>query len=86
MSCCPSLDSSSRICLSESSCSDTMFVVQDSSCSDGGSGTPLSDRASLMWLDQDQDSQEEGGVHSDGGLKDGEKNDSWLVESQQTIT
>ncbi|XP_047197526.1 tectonin beta-propeller repeat-containing protein 2 isoform X2 [Hippoglossus stenolepis] len=53
--------------------------VQDSSCSDGGSGTPLSDRASLMWLDQDQDSQEEGGVHSDGGLKDGEKNDSCSI-------
>ncbi|XP_060938554.1 tectonin beta-propeller repeat-containing protein 2 [Limanda limanda] len=71
-------DSSSGRCLSESSCSDSMFVVQDSSCSDGGSGTPLSDRASLMWLDQDQDpdSQEEGGVHSDGGLKDGEKDDS----------
>ncbi|XP_034432102.1 tectonin beta-propeller repeat-containing protein 2 isoform X11 [Hippoglossus hippoglossus] len=72
-------DSSSGICLSESSCSDSMFVVQDSSCSDGGSGTPLSDRASLMWLDQDQDSQEEGGVHSDGGLKDGEKNDSCSI-------
>lgn len=39
-----------------------MFVVQDGSCSDGGSGTPLSDRASLVCLDlhldfpdQDQD-------------------------------
>lgn len=28
-----------------------MFVVQDGSCSDGGSGTPLSDRASLVCLD-----------------------------------
>lgn len=37
--------------LSESSCSDSMFVVQDGSCSDGGSGTPLSDRASLVCLD-----------------------------------
>ncbi|XP_069392362.1 tectonin beta-propeller repeat-containing protein 2 [Paralichthys olivaceus] len=70
-------DSSSGNRLSESSCSDSMFVVQDSSCSDGGSGTPLSDRASLMWLDQD--SQEEGGVHSDGGLKEGEKMDSCSI-------
>ncbi|XP_053290079.1 tectonin beta-propeller repeat-containing protein 2 isoform X2 [Pleuronectes platessa] len=82
-------DCSSGTCLSESSCSDSMFVVQDSSCSDGGSGTPLSDRASLMWLDQDQDqdqdSQEEGGVHSDGGLKDGEKNDSCSVLPQGSL-
>ncbi|XP_034721787.1 tectonin beta-propeller repeat-containing protein 2 [Etheostoma cragini] len=40
-------DSSSR--LSESSCSDSMFVVQDGSCSDGG--TPLSDRGSLVSQD-----------------------------------
>lgn len=47
---------------SGSSCSDSMFVVQDGSCSDGGSGTPLSDRASQVCLDlhldfpdQDQD-------------------------------
>ncbi|XP_069016754.1 tectonin beta-propeller repeat-containing protein 2 isoform X1 [Embiotoca jacksoni] len=55
--------------LSESSCSDSMFVAQDGSCSDGGSGTPLSDRASLIGLNlqnQDQDSQEGGSV------KDGE--------------
>lgn len=46
--------------LSESSCSDSMFVVQDSSCSDGGSGTPLSDRASFIGLDlQNQDSPEQ---------------------------
>ncbi|XP_053191841.1 tectonin beta-propeller repeat-containing protein 2 [Scomber japonicus] len=46
--------------LSESSCSDSMFVVQDSSCSDGGSGTPLSDRASFVGLDlQNQDSPEQ---------------------------
>lgn len=52
-------DSSSGKRLSESSCSDSMFVVQDNSCSDGGSGTPLSDRASLMGLDhQDQESAE----------------------------
>lgn len=28
-----------------------MFMVQDGSCSDGGSGTPLSDGASLNCLD-----------------------------------
>ncbi|XP_029349066.1 tectonin beta-propeller repeat-containing protein 2 isoform X2 [Echeneis naucrates] len=70
-------DSSSGNGLSESSCSDSMFVVQDSSCSDGGSGTPLSDRASLIGLDlhnqespqqnQDQDSLGEGGRGSDRG-------------------
>ncbi|XP_034530211.1 tectonin beta-propeller repeat-containing protein 2 [Notolabrus celidotus] len=62
-------DSSSGNRLSESSLSDSMFVVQDSSCSDGGSGTPLSDRASLVGLDlqnqdspeSNQDSQETGG-------------------------
>ncbi|XP_054469725.1 tectonin beta-propeller repeat-containing protein 2 [Anoplopoma fimbria] len=53
-------DSSSGIRLSESSCSDSMFVVWDGSCSDGGSGTPLSDRASLTGLDlQNQDSPEQ---------------------------
>ncbi|KAM9356291.1 tectonin beta-propeller repeat-containing protein 2 isoform 3-T5 [Pholidichthys leucotaenia] len=58
--------------LSDSSCSDSMFVVQDGSCSDGGSGTPLSDRASLVGLDirggpdQDQESQ-------DGGSEEGVK-------------
>lgn len=45
-----------------------MFMVQDGSCSDGGSGTPLSDGASLNCLDlqildcpghiQDQQSEE----------------------------
>uniref|UniRef100_UPI003AAE588F tectonin beta-propeller repeat-containing protein 2 n=1 Tax=Centroberyx gerrardi TaxID=166262 RepID=UPI003AAE588F len=34
--------------LSESSWSDSMFGVQDGGCSDGGSGTPLSDRTSLL--------------------------------------
>ncbi|TDG98465.1 hypothetical protein EPR50_G00200540 [Perca flavescens] len=53
-------DSTSR--LSESSCSDSMFVVQDGSCSDGG--TPLSDRVSLVSQDlqnqtQDQNSAEQ---------------------------
>ncbi|CAK6982065.1 tectonin beta-propeller repeat-containing protein 2 [Scomber scombrus] len=53
-------DSSSVNRLSESSCSDSMFVVQDSSCSDGGSGTPLSDRASFVGLDlQNQESPEQ---------------------------
>lgn len=53
-----------------------MFLLQDGSCSDGGSGTPLSDRTSLTGLDlhsqdspdqnldqdQDLDSQEQGWV------------------------
>nr|XP_043904060.1 tectonin beta-propeller repeat-containing protein 2 [Solea senegalensis]XP_043904061.1 tectonin beta-propeller repeat-containing protein 2 [Solea senegalensis] len=50
----------------DSSCSDTL-VVQDSSCSDAGSGSPLSDRVALMWLDlQKQDSQETGQGIEDG--------------------
>lgn len=58
-----------------------MFVVQDGSCSDGGSGTPLSDRTSLTGLDiqnqntpeqiQDQDSQGLA-VGSDKAVKDRE--------------
>lgn len=52
-----STDSSSR--LSESSCSDSMFVVQDGSCSDGGSGTPQSDRTSIVGLDQNHESPEQ---------------------------
>lgn len=66
-----------------------MFIVQDGNCSDGGSGTPLSDRASLIGLDlqnqdspeqnQDQDSQAEGGGGSDRGVKDGEEMESGLV-------
>nr|XP_040055184.1 tectonin beta-propeller repeat-containing protein 2 isoform X2 [Gasterosteus aculeatus aculeatus] len=44
-------DSSSGSHLSESRCSDSMFLVQDGSCNDSGSGTPLSDRASLFYLD-----------------------------------
>lgn len=70
-------DSSNGNRLSESSCSDSTFVVHDGSCSDGGSGTPLSDRASLIGLDlqnqdsleQEQDSQEAGG----GVVKHGEE-------------
>lgn len=58
-----------------------MFVAQDGSCSDGGSGTPLSDRASLIGLDlqnqdspeQDQDSQEAQSGGSNKEIKDGEK-------------
>ncbi|XP_008294911.1 tectonin beta-propeller repeat-containing protein 2 [Stegastes partitus] len=70
-------DSSSGNRLSESSCSDSMFVVQDGSCSDGGSGTPLSDRASLIGLDlQDQDSQEAGGGGSNKAVKDREESSS----------
>ncbi|XP_074484346.1 tectonin beta-propeller repeat-containing protein 2-like isoform X3 [Sebastes fasciatus] len=64
-------DSSSGNRLSESSCSDSMFVVQDGSCSDGGSGTPLSDGASLIGLDlQIQDSltdSQEAGVEVESG-------------------
>ncbi|XP_028250640.1 tectonin beta-propeller repeat-containing protein 2 isoform X2 [Parambassis ranga] len=72
--------------LSESSCSDSIFVVQDGSCSDGGSGTPLSDRASLMGLDllnqdfsadQRLDSQEVGCGGSD-------KDQRYGVESCQS--
>lgn len=81
MTLCLSSDSSSGNRLSESSCSDSMFVVQDGSCSDGGSGTPLSDRASLIGLDlqnqdspeQGQDSMEAGGRGLDRNLKDGEE-------------
>uniref|UniRef100_A0AAQ5XDM5 HPS5-like beta-propeller domain-containing protein n=1 Tax=Amphiprion ocellaris TaxID=80972 RepID=A0AAQ5XDM5_AMPOC len=66
--------------LSESSCSESMFVVQDGSCSDGGSGTPLSDRASLICLDlqnqdspdQNQDSQEADGGDPNNAVKDRE--------------
>ncbi|KAM6969632.1 tectonin beta-propeller repeat-containing protein 2 [Tautogolabrus adspersus] len=66
-------DSSSGNRLSESSCSDSMFVVQDSSCSDGGSGTPLSDRASLVGLDlHNQDSPESNQDSLEAtGVKDG---------------
>ncbi|XP_026194956.1 tectonin beta-propeller repeat-containing protein 2 [Anabas testudineus] len=71
--------------LSESSCSDSMFVVQDSSCSDGGSGTPLSDRTSLIGLDlQNPDTSDQipdqgsqgAAVGSDKAVKDGEHLDS----------
>uniref|UniRef100_A0A3Q1B9D9 HPS5-like beta-propeller domain-containing protein n=1 Tax=Amphiprion ocellaris TaxID=80972 RepID=A0A3Q1B9D9_AMPOC len=73
-------DSSSGNRLSESSCSESMFVVQDGSCSDGGSGTPLSDRASLICLDlqnqdspdQNQDSQEADGGDPNNAVKDRE--------------
>lgn len=73
-----------------------MFVVQDGSCSDGGSGTPLSDRASLIGLDlqnqdspeQDQDSQEAWSGGSNREIKDREKvvsssNQSGLVTEEQ---
>lgn len=79
--------------ISESSCSDSMFVVQDGSCSDGGSGTPVSDRASLICVelqnldspeqDQDQHSQEA----QDKCVKDDEEVESGSVaEVQQTQT
>ncbi|XP_029973409.1 tectonin beta-propeller repeat-containing protein 2 isoform X1 [Salarias fasciatus] len=65
-------DSSSGNRLSESSCSDSMFAVHDDSWSDGGSGTPASDRTSLVGLDlENQKSQESGG--SDRGLKEVEE-------------
>lgn len=66
LSSCLSTDSSSGTRLSESSCSDSMFVVQDGSCSDGGSGTPLSDRASLIGLDLQNHESPEAGGPSDG--------------------
>lgn len=70
-----------------------MFVVQDGSCSDGGSGTPVSDRASLICVelqnldspeqDQDQHSQEA----QDKCAKDDEEVESGSVaEVQQTPT
>ncbi|XP_033984961.1 LOW QUALITY PROTEIN: tectonin beta-propeller repeat-containing protein 2 [Trematomus bernacchii] len=63
-------DSSSGSRLSESSCSDSMFVVQDGSCSEGGSGTPLSDRTSLIGLDlQNQDSPEQDQNLPDAGVQ-----------------
>ncbi|KAE8277165.1 Tectonin beta-propeller repeat-containing protein 2 [Larimichthys crocea] len=77
-----SSDSSSGTRLSESSCSDSMFVVQDGSCSDGGSGTPQSDRASLIGMDlQNQDSPEpeqEQEPQEMGGLNRGVKAPSCL--------
>ncbi|KAM8914179.1 tectonin beta-propeller repeat-containing protein 2 isoform 2-T5 [Spinachia spinachia] len=49
--------SGSHLC--ESRCSDSMFLVQDGSGNDGESGTPLSERASLFYLDpHSQDSSE----------------------------
>lgn len=78
---CLSSDSGGGNRLSESSCSDSIFVVQDGSCSDGGSGTPLSDRTSLIGLDiqnqntpeQVQDQGSQGlAVGSDKAVKDGE--------------
>lgn len=53
-----SSDSSSGNRLSESSCSDSMFG-HNGSCSDGGTETPLSDRASLAGTElQNQDAPE----------------------------
>lgn len=70
------------MCLCPSSDSSSGNRLSESSCSDGGSGTPLSDRASLIGLDfqnqyspeqnQDQDSEEAGGGGLDRGVKDGE--------------
>ncbi|XP_061599817.1 tectonin beta-propeller repeat-containing protein 2 [Cololabis saira] len=72
-------DSSSGNRLSESSCSDSMFPLQDCSCSDGGSGTPLSDCTSLTGFhlhnqdspqhNQDPDLQTEGSSNVDKDLK-----------------
>ncbi|XP_034419187.1 tectonin beta-propeller repeat-containing protein 2-like [Cyclopterus lumpus] len=84
-------DSSSGSCLTESSCSESMFVIQDVSCSDGGSQTPLSDRASLIGLDlqnqdsleqiQDQISQKAEGEDLDRVVKDGEEAESSSYQS-----
>lgn len=67
-----------------------MFMVQDGSCSDGGSGTPLSDRASLVCLDfqnldspeQDQDQDPEQQKSQAGRLK--EEAESRSVAEQAT--
>ncbi|KAK2826857.1 hypothetical protein Q5P01_021071 [Channa striata] len=72
-------DSSGGSRLSESSCSESMFVVQDGSYSDGGSeGTPLSDRVSLIGLDlQHQDTpgqvEDQYSLGAGGGLEKGVK-------------
>ncbi|XP_028994773.1 tectonin beta-propeller repeat-containing protein 2 isoform X2 [Betta splendens] len=83
-------DSSGGNRLSEGSCSDSMFVVQDSSFSDGGSGTPLSDQTSLIGLDlQNHDTPEqmhdhellEAATGSDRGVTDGEELESFSSQS-----
>uniref|UniRef100_A0A3Q3JGY5 Tectonin beta-propeller repeat containing 2 n=1 Tax=Monopterus albus TaxID=43700 RepID=A0A3Q3JGY5_MONAL len=86
-------NSSSGNHLSECSCSDSMFIVPDSSCSDGGSGTPLSDQASLIGLDlhnqgspeQDQDSQKAGRGGLARGVKNGEEVDSSPSQSGSLV-
>ncbi|KAM4723575.1 tectonin beta-propeller repeat-containing protein 2 isoform 1-T3 [Anableps anableps] len=55
-----SLDRSTGNRLVESSCSDSVFIVQDSNCSDGESGTPSSDHAFLIGLDvENQDTRQQ---------------------------
>lgn len=59
-----------------------MFVVQDASCSDGGSGTPLSDRASLTCLDlQNMDSSDPDQEQHPQEVQAGCVKDKWKVES-----
>ncbi|MEQ2252412.1 hypothetical protein ILYODFUR_021507 [Ilyodon furcidens] len=77
-----SLDHSTGNHLVESSCSDSVFVVQDNNCSDGESGTPSSDHAFLIGLDvenqdtlqqiHDQKPLETEDTGSEKSLKDGE--------------
>ncbi|XP_023208737.1 tectonin beta-propeller repeat-containing protein 2 isoform X2 [Xiphophorus maculatus] len=83
-----SLDRCSGNRLVESSCSDSVFIVQDSNCSDGESGTPSSDQAFFLGLDaesqdtlqqnQDQETQHTG---SDNALEVEEEVESSLNQS-----
>ncbi|KAL6106114.1 tecpr2 [Pungitius sinensis] len=76
---------------SDRRCSDSTFSVQDDSCNDGDSGTPLSDRASLFSLDlQSQDSSEPIKDHIsqkaedfNRGLNDVQQSGSLLLQSLQ---
>lgn len=74
-----------------------MFVVQDGSCSDGGSGTSLSDQASLICLDlqnldsperdQDQHSQEAqpGCVKDEEEVESSSNQSGSVAEYQQKV-
>ncbi|XP_014915506.1 tectonin beta-propeller repeat-containing protein 2 isoform X2 [Poecilia latipinna] len=86
-----SLDRCSGNRLVESSCSDSVFIVQDSNCSDGESGTPSSDHAFLLGLDaesqgtlqqnHDQKPQETQHTGSDNCLEVREEVESSLNQS-----
>lgn len=92
-----SLDRSTGSRLVESSCSDSVFLVQDSNYSDGENGTPSSDHSFLIGLDvenqaalqqiHDQKPQETEDMGSERDLKDGKEgecsfNQSGLVSDE----